>query len=456
MSNKKVGLPKGTRDFGPKVMAKRNYIFEIIKNTFQKFGFSQIETPAMENIETLTGKYGDEGDQLLYKVLDSGDFLKKVTPEDLEAGYKKTSLKVVSKGLKYDLTVPFSRYVASNYGQLVLPFKRFQIQPVWRADRPQKGRYREFYQCDADVVGSNSLVYEAEVILMIQEVFEKLQIKDYTIKLNNRKILSAFAELIQCQDKEGQLFVIIDKLDKIGLDKVIDELVSKGFTNAQCEQIKGFLTISGTNDEKLTHLKTLFTQHDITTEGIEELRSIISLLKEYHYSGDELEFDVTLARGLSYYTGAIFEVKVNNVSIGSVSGGGRYDDLTKTMGLDNVSGIGFSFGIDRIYDVLEELKLFPVESLKTTQVLIAHFDKECLQYSCGVATALRKAGISTEVYPDNVKITKQFKYADKKGIPSVVVIGSEELQSGTLVLKTLATGEQEKITLNDLIEKIKN
>jgi len=444
------------RDFGPEVMAKRNHIFDVIKKTFKNFGFSQIETPAMENIDTLTGKYGDEGDQLLYRVLDSGDFLKKVDSKDLEEGAKKTSLKIASKGLKYDLTVPFSRYVVSNYGQLTLPFKRFQIQAVWRADRPQKGRYREFYQCDADVVGSSSLIYEAEIVLMIQEVFEKLQIKDYSIKFNNRKILSGFAKLIQCQEKESQLFVAIDKLDKIGLEKVIEELARKGFSETQCTQIRSFLSISGTNKEKLAYLNTLFTSKEIDPSGVEECLDIIALLKNYNYSGDQLDFDVTLARGLSYYTGAIFEVKVNNVSIGSVSGGGRYDDLTKTMGLDNVTGVGFSFGIDRIYDVLEELKLFPEENMTTTKVLIAHFDRESQNYSCGIATALRKEGVSSEVYPDNVKITKQFKYADKKGIPYVIVIGSDEIASNTLILKTLATGKQEKLELKDLLQKVKN
>lgn len=454
MANKSLSVPKGTRDFGPEVMAKRNYILDVIKSTFIKFGFSQIETPSMELLETLTGKYGEEGDQLLYKILDSGDFLKSVQENDLKEGAKKLSTKIASKGLRYDLTVPFARFVANNYHQLTIPFKRFQIQPVWRADRPQKGRYREFYQCDADVVGSESLLLESEIVLMIRDVFSQLKLEDYTIKINNRKILSAFADVINAKEQESSLFVAIDKLDKIGIDKVVDELQNKGFTTEQTNEVRKFLAISGSNIQKIQEIETLFTTNNISTEGVEELKEIFTLLDSYQYQDNKVEVDFTLARGLSYYTGAIFEVKVNNVSIGSVSGGGRYDNLTGMMGLEGVTGVGFSFGIDRVYDVLEELQLFPQENLQQTQVLITHFEKAQQLYACQVANQIRAKGISCEIYPDSTKIKKQFQYANKKNIGHVIVIGDEEIKTGKLVLKDLSSGQQENLTLEEIIAKI--
>ncbi|MFK7900937.1 MAG: histidine--tRNA ligase [Cyclobacteriaceae bacterium] len=455
MQKKKVGLPKGTRDFGPLEMRKRNHILEIIKNTYKKYGFDQIETPSMENLDVLTGKYGDEGDQLLYKILDSGNFLSNVNQEDIKDGYKPLTSKIASKGLRYDLTVPFARYVANNINELALPFKRFQVQPVWRADRPQKGRYREFYQCDADIVGSDSLIYEAEIILIIKDVLSQLKINDYSIKLNNRKILSSFAAAIKVTDKETDLFVAIDKLDKIGIDKVVEELEVKRFTKEQQLAVKELLSKKGNTSDLLDYIEKYFTAQSASLEGVEELKELFSLLKTYDYTDSNLELDFTLARGLSYYTGTILEIKVNNASIGSISGGGRYDNLTERMGVDNVSGIGFSFGIDRIYDVMTELNLFANFESTNTKILITHFDKESLTYGCKIAQTCRENNIACEIYPDIVKIKKQFQYANKKGIPYVITIGSDEMASGELTLKNMLSGEQKKGTLTQLIEEYK-
>ncbi|MEM6523332.1 MAG: histidine--tRNA ligase [Bacteroidota bacterium] len=450
----KPSLPRGMRDFGPEKMAKRNYIFNNIKSVFDKYGFMQIETPAMENLSTLTGKYGDEGDQLLYKVLNSGDFLTKTSDEDLNKGSKSLAPKIASKGLKYDLTVPFARFVVMNRNDISLPFKRFQIQPVWRADNPQKGRYREFYQCDADVVGTKSLLCEAEIVLMINEVFAGLGVKDYSIKMNSRKVLKGLVEILGASDKETDFLVAIDKLDKMGIQKVKEELVLKEFDEVMIAQTENLLSISGNNNNVLENLDQLLSSSEIGSQGLREIKKILGYLKSLNLRDTHLEIDPTLARGLSYYTGAIFEVKVNNVKIGSVSGGGRYDDLTGVFGMPDISGVGFSFGVDRIYDVMEELDLFPENIANTTNVLIAHFDHESQQYGLPILKKIRDAGLSCELYPDVVKIKKQFSYADKKGIPFVIIIGSNEMSSGQLKLKDLYSGEESTGDVDSLIRKV--
>ena len=455
MAIQKPTLPKGTRDFGPLQMARRNYIFDIIKDTFKLFGYQQLETPSMENLSTLTGKYGDEGDQLLFKILNSGDYLKDVDPSDLEAGAVATLSKVSEKGLRYDLTVPFARYVVMNRNEITYPFKRFQIQPVWRADRPQRGRYREFYQCDADVVGTDSLVCELEILLMIKRVFASLGLKDYAIKLNNRKILTGLAEVIGAAGREGELCIAIDKLDKIGWEKVQEELQDRSFTQEAIQKLSPIIDLLGSNQEKLNFLESFLKDSEIGLKGIAELREVLGLLSQYGESEDFIDFDVVLARGLSYYTGAIFEVKVNHVSIGSVSGGGRYDNLTGVFGLDGVSGVGFSFGVDRIYDVLEELNLFPTDQIEGTQVLITYFEEEGRNYGLRVLNKLRTAGIASELYPDLAKIKKQFTYADKKQIPYVIVLGSDEINAQQISLKNLISGHQESMDLTEAIRMIK-
>ncbi|MEM1405325.1 MAG: histidine--tRNA ligase [Bacteroidota bacterium] len=453
MSNK-PSLPRGMRDFGPEKMAKRNFIFNTIKSVFSKYGFMQIETPAMENLSVLTGKYGDEGDQLLYKVLNSGDFLSKSSIDDFTSGSKTLTQKISNKGLKYDLTVPFARFVVMNRNDVTLPFKRFQIQPVWRADNPQKGRYREFYQCDADVVGTDSLLCETEIILMINEVFNQLGITEFTIKMNSRKVLKGIVEAIGAVENETDFLVAIDKLDKIGLDKVKEELSSRGLDTNMIRTAEDFLSIRGTNNEVMEALSNLLSSSDIGMEGISELNKIQEFLEPFDLRNDHIEIDPTLARGLSYYTGAIFEVKINNVKMGSVSGGGRYDDLTGVFGMPDISGVGFSFGVDRIYDVMDELGLFPEEVTTTTNVLIAHFDEESRQYGLSTLGKIRNEGLSCEIYPDIAKIKKQFNYADKKGIPYVIVIGSDEINSGLLKLKDLNTGEETKGEIESLIQKM--
>ncbi len=544
----KPTLPKGTRDFGPATMAKRQFILESIKKVFQKYGFQPLETPAMENLTTLTGKYGEEGDQLLFKVLNNGEFtdalrqrlelfirgqFKKQLNEEflklyeainssidvnetaiqiereidnlirayeddgfgvsiikkfflassceISIGFKglprwnendqfenfwninqqtvldqilspKEVIKDISeKGLRYDLTVPFARYVVMNRHEITFPFKRYQIQPVWRADRPQKGRYREFYQCDADVVGTDSLICEAEIILMIKEVFASLGIQDYSVKINHRGILSGLAEICNAKEKESSLFVAIDKLDKIGEEKVKEELRLRGFEENSLTILFEILNFKGTTNQKIDFLTNRFSNSESGQKGIADFKSILSLLASYGATEEHVEFDISLARGLSYYTGCIFEVKISNVAIGSVSGGGRYDNLTGSFGLEGVSGIGISFGVDRLYDAMEELKLFPMDAQISSKVLICHFDEESKRYGLKILQMLRQNGIASEVYPDAVKIQKQLEYANKKMIPFTIVIGSEETKSGLLAFKDLRKGEQQKILADDII-----
>lgn len=452
----KPSLPKGTRDFGPIQMARRNFILNTIKDTFQLFGYQQIETPAMENLNTLTGKYGDEGDQLLFKILNSGDFLKKVSSDDLASGANATLPKVAEKGLRYDLTVPFARFVVMNRNELTFPFKRFQIQPVWRADRPQKGRYREFYQCDADVVGTESLVCEAEIILMIRDVFEKLGLTDYDIKVNNRKILTGISEAIGEAGKEGPLCVAIDKLDKIGWEKVKEELNERGFSDKSVENLEPLVNLKTDIKGKIEFLKNFLTSSDVGLKGVAEFEEMLEILSQMGEDLDHIDFDIMLARGLSYYTGAIFEVKVNGVSIGSVSGGGRYDNLTGVFGLQGVPGVGFSFGVDRLYDVLEELSLFPEESVKGTEILLTHFDQKGYNYALSILPQLRKNGIKAEIFPDLTKVKKQFEFATKKGIPFVGICGDNEIATETLALKNLASGSQENLKLEEVVSQLKS
>ncbi|PZV84513.1 histidyl-tRNA synthetase [Algoriphagus aquaeductus] len=450
----KPSLPKGTRDFGPIQMARRNFILDTIKDTFQLFGYQQIETPAMENLSTLTGKYGDEGDQLLFKILNSGDFLKDVTFADLEKGSGGVLTKVAEKGLRYDLTVPFARYVVMNRNELVFPFKRYQIQPVWRADRPQKGRYREFYQCDADVVGTDSLVCEAEIVLMIRRVFVRLGLADYGIKINNRKILTGIAEAIGEAGKEGPLCVAIDKLDKIGWEKVQEELIQRGFGLQSIQKLSPLVSLESDLKGKVEFLKTFLKDSPTGLKGVEELEEVFGILEKMGENLDHVDFDIMLARGLSYYTGAIFEVKVYGVSIGSVSGGGRYDNLTGVFGLPGVSGVGFSFGVDRLYDVLEELQLFPSDSLNGTRLLLAYFDSKGFEYALSILNHFRKAGIKVEIYPDQAKIKKQFEFATKKEIPFVGICGDDEIATGTISIKNLITGIQENLSLEAAVSKL--
>jgi histidyl-tRNA synthetase len=443
----KPSLPKGTRDFGPVQMARRTYILETIKETFQLFGYQQIETPAMENLSTLTGKYGDEGDQLLFKILNSGDFLKDVTFSDLEKGSSGVLNRISEKGLRYDLTVPFARYVVMNRNELTFPFKRYQIQPVWRADRPQKGRYREFYQCDADVVGTDSLVCEAEIVLMIRDVFGKLGLKDYSIKINNRKILTGIAEAIGEPGKEGPLCVAIDKLDKIGWEKVKEELQQREFAEDSIQNLAPLVFLESDFAGKAEFLKDFLKDSETGKKGVEELEQVFGILSKMGENLDHVDFDIMLARGLSYYTGAIFEVKVHGVSIGSVSGGGRYDNLTGVFGLPGVSGVGFSFGVDRLYDVLDELNGFPSESHSSTLLLLTHFDEKGFEYGLSLINQFRKKGIKTEIYPETAKIKKQFEFATKKGIPYAGICGDQEIQTNTIAVKNLITGEQQNLSV---------
>jgi histidyl-tRNA synthetase len=454
MSAQKPAIPKGTRDFGPAEMAKRNYILDTIRDTFRLFGFQQIETPAMENLSTLTGKYGEEGDQLLFKILNSGDFLKDVAPSDLEGGTRGVLPKVAEKGLRYDLTVPFARYVVMNRNDLVFPFKRFQVQPVWRADRPQKGRYREFFQCDADVVGTDSLICEAEILIMIKRVFAAFGLKDYTIKINNRKVLTGISEVIGESGKEQDLCTAIDKLDKIGWEKVKEELSQRGFDAESISKLSPIVNQqpATTNFETLDFFTGFLAGSETGLKGLEELKEVFTLLAALGESEEFIAVDPMLARGLSYYTGAIFEVKVNNVSIGSVSGGGRYDNLTGVFGLPGVSGVGFSFGVDRIYDVLEELGLFESIVQPSAMALIAYFGEAEKGYGLNVLQELRKSNIPAEIYPEAAKIKKQFAYADKKNVPFVIIIGSEEMKTGKLTLKNMETGSQETMDLEHILK----
>ncbi|WP_462267090.1 histidine--tRNA ligase [Mucilaginibacter sp.] len=453
MASVKPSVPKGTRDFSPAEMAKRNHIFDTIKSVFRKYGYQQIETPAMEKAETLLGKYGEEGDKLIFKILNSGDFITdaKLNAENINFNYKKLSTQISEKALRYDLTVPFARYVVQHQNDITFPFKRFQVQPVWRADRPQKGRYREFYQCDADVVGSDSLLNEAEFILIYDEALSQLGLKDFSIKINNRKILGGIAEIIGKPELIVDMTVAIDKLDKIGLEGVTKELLERGFTDADIAQLQPVILLQGTTEEKLAELKQVLATSPTGLKGIEELEAVFAYLKYFKTQRATVELDITLARGLNYYTGAIFEVKTNEVKMGSIGGGGRYDDLTGMFGLKGLTGAGISFGADRIYDVLEELNLFPETALQTTQVLICCFDKEGEQFALPVMQQLRIEQVSTELYPAGAKIKKQLDYANSKQIPFTIVIGSEEMQSGLLTFKNMQTGQQEKLTAEQIV-----
>lgn len=446
----KPSLARGTRDFGPEQMVKRTFIFDTIRRSFQRYGFQPLETPAFENLSVLMGKYGDEGDQLLFKLLNSGNFSEKLTISDLEAGYKPLTTKISEKGLRYDLTVPFARYVVMNRGTLVMPFKRYQIQPVWRADRPQKGRYREFYQCDADVVGTESLLCEAEIVLLLHDILPQLGIEDFTVKINNRKILTGIADMIGAHGQEGTLCVAIDKLDKIGKDKVVDELRERNFSEESITLLDPVFTLTGT-ENPFADLRKWLADSEVGLKGIDELEQVWAMVESLGLKNARIQFDVTLARGLSYYTGAIFEVKANNVQIGSICGGGRYDNLTGTFGVPGISGVGISFGVDRIYDVMEELNLFPENQTISTQVMLSNFDKEAFTYGLSVLPKLREAGLNAEMYPDSVKLKKQLDYADRKNIPYVILIGSEEMNTGQLTLKNMKTGEQQKGTIEELI-----
>ena len=447
----KPSLPQGTRDFGPDIVRKRNYILNTIRNVFELYGFQPLETPAMENIETLMGKYGEEGDKLIFKILNNGldnaDKEKQIR-EDFEKVLEGKNVKgITERALKYDLTIPFARYVAMNHGQLTFPFKRYQIQPVWRADRPQKGRYREFYQCDADVVGSNALLNEVELANIYATVFQQLNIL-VEIKINSRKILTALAEVCGGTDKLTDITVAIDKLDKIGLDKVKEELTQRGLNTEQISAIEKYLTISGTNSEKLSGLKNIFGDNTNGNKGIEEISYIISQLANQN---TELIFDPTLARGLNYYTGSIFEIKALNVKMGSIGGGGRYDDLTGLFGVPNIPGVGISFGVDRIYDVMEELNLFPADVHVGTQVLFFNLGEAESAAAFNLLQQLRQKGIRSELYHETAKFDKQFKYAEKKNIPFIIIIGEKELKENTCNIKNLSTGEQKTIATNDLL-----
>lgn len=450
----KPGIPKGTRDFSPVEMAKRNYIFNTIREVFYLYGFQQIETPSMENLSTLMGKYGDEGDKLLFKIQNSGDYFSGLTDEELlSRNAAKLASKFCEKGLRYDLTVPFARYVVMHRDEITFPFKRFQIQPVWRADRPQKGRYREFYQCDADVVGSNSLLNEVELVQMIDTVFRKFGIR-VSIKINNRKILSGIAEIIGEADKIVDITVAIDKLDKIGLDNVNAELASKGIPQEAIDKLQPIILLSGTNEEKLETLKTVLAASETGLKGVEESEFILKTIAGLGIQSD-VELDLTLARGLNYYTGAIFEVKALDVQIGSISGGGRYDNLTGVFGMEGVSGVGISFGADRIYDVLNQLDLYPKDAVDGTQLLFVNFGEAEAAYVLPVLAKVRAAGIRAEIYPDSAKMKKQMGYANNKAIPFVAIVGENEMNEGKLTLKNMTTGEQSLVTPDGLIDAIK-
>lgn len=456
----KPSLAKGTRDFSPLEMERRNFIFNTLKPIFKKYGYSEIQTPSFENLSTLTGKYGDEGDKLIFKILNSGDYLSKVTDATLaEKNSTRLIPQISEKALRYDLTVPFARYVVMHQNDITLPFKRFQIQPVWRADRPQRGRYREFYQCDVDVVGSESLLNEAEFILIYWEALKQLGLSDFSIKINNRKILTGIAEILGKPELIVDMTVAIDKLDKIGLDGVNKELLERGFTDADLEVLKPIILLEGSNVEKLENLKKVLVSSERGLQGIEEIEEVFAYINAFGVDesvlNDVVAVDITLARGLNYYTGCIFEVKTNEVAMGSIGGGGRYDDLTGMFGLKNLTGVGVSFGADRIYDVLEELDLFPSTAVVSSKVLIINFDKDLENYSIPLLKSLREEGIAVELYPTAAKLKKQMSYADAKQIPFVLLVGEEEVKTGVLTLKNMESGEQEKVELADLIKLMK-
>lgn len=446
----KPSIPKGTRDFSPAEMVKRNYIFDLIKEVFRLYGFQPIETPAMENLSTLTGKYGEEGDKLLFKILNSGDFISKVSEELLdEKNSNKLTPKISEKGLRYDLTVPFARFVVQYQNEITFPFKRYQIQPVWRADRPQKGRYREFYQCDVDVIGSNSLLNEVELVQIIDDVFKRLKINTI-VKINNRKILAGIAEVIGENDRIIDITVAIDKLDKIGLEKVNAELAEKGVSNESIEKLQPILALQGNSVEKTVQLEGILASSETGIKGVNEIKKLFSYIDNLSLQ-TEVELDLTLARGLNYYTGAIFEVKAKDFEIGSICGGGRYDDLTGIFGLPNVSGVGVSFGAERIYDVLTQMNLFPPKSSETTKVLFVNFGEKEEAYCLPVLAELRKNGINAEIFPDNAKMQKQMNYANKKEIPFVVLAGETEIQAKSFTLKNMQSGEQHSVNADELM-----
>ena len=450
----KPSIPKGTRDFGPVEMAKRNYIFDTIKEVYALYGFQQIETPAMETLQTLMGKYGEEGDKLLFKILNSGDYMSKVSDEDLHSlNSLKLAAKLCEKGLRYDLTVPFARYVVQHREELQLPFKRYQIQPVWRADRPQKGRYREFYQCDADVVGSDSLLNEVELMQIVDTVFTKFGVR-VCIKINNRKILTGIAEVIGEAEKIVDITVAIDKLDKIGLEKVNEELRNDGISEEAIEKLQPIISLSGSNEEKLEVISQVLAGSETGLKGVEETRFILDTLKAVGLN-NEIELDLTLARGLNYYTGAIFEVKALDTPMGSITGGGRYDNLTGIFGLPGLSGVGISFGADRIYDVLNALDLYPKEAVNSTQVLFINFGETETAYCLPIVGKLRQAGIRSEIFPDKAKMKKQMSYANAKNIPFVVLAGENEMAAGKVTLKNMESGEQTLVTAKELIAAVK-
>ena len=447
----KPSIPKGTRDFSPEEMAKRNYIFNTIRDVYHLYGFQQIETPAMENLSTLMGKYGEEGDKLLFKILNSGDCFSGISREELDdMNPAKFAAKACEKGLRYDLTVPFARFVVQHRNEISFPFKRYQIQPVWRADRPQKGRYREFYQCDGDVVGSDSLINEVELIQIMDEVFRRFGIH-VCIKMNNRKILAGIAEILGAADMIVDITVAIDKLDKIGIDNVNEELRSKGLSDEAIQKLQPVIMLSGSNSEKIDSLKQILANSEIGLKGIAELEFILNRIDKLTLRS-ELELDLTLARGLNYYTGAIFEVKAMDVQIGSITGGGRYDNLTGVFGMDGVSGVGISFGADRIFDVLNQLDLYPKDALLTTQLLFVNFGEKEEAYLLPIIAKVRAAGIRTELYPESAKMKKQMGYADTKKIPFVAIVGETEMEEGKINLKNMITGEQKPATLEELID----
>ena len=453
MANK-PNIPKGTRDFSPVEMAKRNYIFDTIREVYSLYGFQQIETPAMESLQTLMGKYGEEGDKLLFKILNSGDYLSKVSDEELtERNTLRLAARLCEKGLRYDLTVPFARYVVMHREELQLPFKRYQVQPVWRADRPQKGRYREFYQFDGDVVGSDSLLNEVELMQIVDTVFSRFGVR-VQIKINNRKILTGIAEVIGAADKIVDITVAIDKLDKIGLENVNAELKADGLSDDQIAKLQPIITLEGTNEEKLSVIQGVLAESETGQKGVEEIRCILEALGSS--LKNEIQLDLTLARGLNYYTGAIFEVKALDVQIGSITGGGRYDNLTGIFGMPGISGVGISFGVDRIFDVLNALDLYPKDSVTGTQLLFINFGQAETQYSLPVVAKARQAGIRTEMYPDAVKMKKQMSYANAKAVPFVALAGENEMQQGKFTLKNMTTGEQQLVTPDELIAVVRS
>lgn len=450
MTNKPT-IVKGTRDFSPMEMSKRNYIFNTIKDVYSLYGFQQIETPALETLQTLMGKYGEEGDKLLFKVLNSGDFLRKVDDKELvERNTLKLASQLCEKGLRYDLTVPFARYVVMHHDELQFPFKRYQIQPVWRADRPQKGRYREFYQCDADVVGSDSLLNEVELMQIVDEVFQRFGVR-VIIKINNRKILSGIAEMIGAADKIVDITVAIDKLDKIGLENVNQELANAGISPDAIDKLQPIISLQGTNDEKLNVIKNVLKDSQVGLKGVEEVAYILEVLKSMQLH-NEIELDLTLARGLNYYTGAIFEVKAKDVSIGSITGGGRYDNLTGIFGKPGLSGVGISFGADRIYDVLNALDLYPKETINSTQILFINFGEKETAYCLPLVNEARSHGVSAEMYPDAVKMKKQMSYANAKQIAFVAMAGENEMKENKITLKNMETGEQMLVPISDFMD----